>query len=90
MRGAANRLLRQSAALQGALRGYASEVAVVEDSAFLKYSNPFPQTFNYNAALATLPQTKVRGGTAAVTPRGRAISLGAKGSEAAATAEAAG
>lgn len=63
MRGAAKQLLRQTAALQrGLQRSYASaaaELAVAEDSVFLKYGSPIPQTFNYGASIATLPETRV-------------------------------
>ena len=60
MRGSLAQLLRQSGR---GLRSYASaaEVAVAEESPFLRFSSPFPQTVSYAQALATVPETKVGG-----------------------------
>lgn len=65
MRGAISQLLRHSATRCGSIwpaRGFAAaDIAVLgEDTAFLKYGSPFPQTFTYNAGLAMLPETRVR------------------------------
>ena len=47
-------------------RSYAAlaELAVQEDSPFLRFGNPEPQTFNHLQALGQIPETKVRPNTA--------------------------
>lgn len=41
------------------LRGFAAEAALVEESPFLRFGQPFAPQLNLNAALAQLPETKV-------------------------------
>lgn len=54
------RLAKRNAQLWQQLRGYASQVAVAEESAFLRYASPFPAKLDLAPALAQLPETKVR------------------------------
>ena len=42
----------------------AAELALQQDSPFLKFANPEPQTFNHLQALGQIPETKAR------TPQG--------------------
>ena len=44
------------------LRGFAAEAALAEESPFLRFGQPFAPQLNMSAALAQLPETKVRDG----------------------------
>lgn len=50
------------------LRGFAAEAALVEESPFLRFGQPFAPQLNLNAALAQLPETKVRDGACRGAP----------------------
>jgi hypothetical protein len=58
------------------LRGFAAEAALAEESPFLRFGQPFAPQLNMSAALAQLPETKVRDGAAGALlhPPGRARS----------------
>lgn len=43
---------------QGA-RHYAAEVALAEQSPFLRFSTPVPQAYDFTSALSDVPETKV-------------------------------
>lgn len=45
-----------------AFANVAKDLASAESNPFLRYSNPYPASFDHTALLATLPTTKVRAG----------------------------
>lgn len=53
-------LSRSRERLAGAVRSYASaELAVADQTPFLKFATPVPQNYNHLQALGSVPETKV-------------------------------